>query len=197
MATKTITTQSAVDVSEFREMAAALKKADAVAYLTLKRNLKAAGDLIAKDARQISSRYSSTIPPTIKVRARGVSIAVEAGGNFGGASDKATAKKLLTAGYGTSSSDAAYRRAEEGVVIAGLFELGNKGGGKSDKSRERGQFRHPVFATDTWVNQEMHPFLVPAGRKNEAAVAALVVEATDAMAKAMTTWVGTLGGHEL
>ena len=71
------------------------------------------------------------------------------------------------------------KRQEEGVVIAGLFEMGNKGG-KSAAAIERGVFRHPVFGNkDKWVNQSMHPFLVPAGKKNEAEVLALVLEALD------------------
>lgn len=45
----------------------------------------------------------------------------------------------------------------DGVPLAGLFELGNKG------SRNSETFRHPVFGNrDVWVNQSMHPFLAAA-----------------------------------
>lgn len=56
----------------------------------------------------------------------------------------------------------------QGVAIAGLFELGNKGGGKSQAASARGVFRHPVFGDrGTWVNQPMHPYLLKAAAKNQ------------------------------
>ena len=50
------------------------------------------------------------------------------------------------------------------VAIAGLFELGNKGGSRSAASTRRGVFRHPVFGHRDidWPDQPMHPFLRPA-----------------------------------
>lgn len=55
----------------------------------------------------------------------------------------------------------------EGVPLAGLFELGNKGRGKSQAAAKGGRFRHPVFGRDVWVTQAMHPFLLPAQEQNE------------------------------
>lgn len=55
----------------------------------------------------------------------------------------------------------------EGVPLAGLFESGNKGRGKSQAASKGGRFRHPVFGRDVWVDQDMHPFLLPAQQKNE------------------------------
>lgn len=170
-----------IDVSAFRHAAKALRKASPEMRLELLRNLKAAGALVAKDAKSISSRYSESIPPTIKVKVRGVGVAVQAGGSYGGASDKTVGRELFQAGHGSSGAESRSRRAEEGVVIAGLFELGNRGGGKSEASRERGVFRHPVFGEDEWVDQQMHPYLVPAGKKNEAKTTALVLEALNAV----------------
>jgi len=172
-----------IDVSGFRFAAKALRKASPELRLELLRNLKAAGNLVAKDAKANASRYSESIPPTIKVKVRGVGVAVQAGGNYGGASDKTVGRELFEAGHGTSGSESSAKRAEEGVVIAGLFELGNRGGGKSEASRGRGEFRHPVFNDDVWVNQQMHPYLVPAGKKNEPATTALVLEALSAVTK--------------
>lgn len=54
----------------------------------------------------------------------------------------------------------------ENVPIAGLLEMGNKGRGKGDT------FRHPVYGTDTWVNQPMHPYLLKATQKNTRAIEA-------------------------
>lgn len=48
------------------------------------------------------------------------------------------------------------------VPIAGLLEMGNKG------RKHHGKFRHPVFGDKSvWVEQDMHPFLLRASRKNE------------------------------
>jgi hypothetical protein len=49
-------------------------------------------------------------------------------------------------------SDGAEIRIEADGVLAGLFDLGNRGGSE-------GTFKHPVFAGVTVVDQPMHPFL--------------------------------------
>ena len=55
-----------------------------------------------------------------------------------------------------------------GVPIGGLFELGNKGHGKSQAAARSGTFRHPVFGDRTvWVNQKMHPYLLRAAESNK------------------------------
>lgn len=62
----------------------------------------------------------------------------------------------------------------EEVPLAGLLELGNKGGGKSQAASRRGTFRHPVFGDrSTWVNQPMSPYLLPAAEKNIKKIEAL------------------------
>jgi hypothetical protein len=136
-----------IDASQFKEVAKALKVAQPMLYKELGKSLAVAGRLIANDAKAIASKHSESIPPTIKVRRRGVGVQVVAGG--------------------------------ADVPIAGLFELGSKG---NRSSATGGTFRHPVFGNrDNWVDQEMHPFLAPAGRKNQAAVDALVFKALDAV----------------
>jgi predicted Ser/Thr protein kinase len=59
-------------------------------------------------------------------------------------------------------------------AIAGLLELGNKGRGKSQAAARSGRFRHPVYGNrDNWVDQPMHPFLLPAAQRNERNIEAL------------------------
>lgn len=48
-----------------------------------------------------------------------------------------------------------------GVPMAGLLELGNRGRGSS-----KSKFRHPVYGTEAWVDQPMHPYLLRATIKN-------------------------------
>ena len=102
----------------------------------LKKMLRVAGQLIADDARAIISASSSTVPPTIKVRISKTRISVVAGG--------------------------------PGVPLGGLLELGNTAGaGKSRVASKGGRFRHPVFGDKSvWVDQPMHPYLLPAAEAN-------------------------------
>lgn len=60
------------------------------------------------------------------------------------------------------------------IPLAGLFELGNSRNRKAPASL---MFRHPVFGTDVWVTQEMHPYLRPAleGQAETLKVAAIGV----------------------
>jgi hypothetical protein len=176
MARAEVAGSSGIDASEFKGVAQALKAAQPMLRRELIRNLKAAGALVARDAAAIVAPHSESIPPTIKVRQRGLSIWVEAGGI---ANRRTLARQIFTEGYSTSTSKSrAERTAEEGVPLAGLFELGNKG-----KRTAGGAFRHPVFGTNTWVSQETHPFLVTAGKRNQAKIDALVYEALDAVAE--------------
>lgn len=109
----------------------------------LHKALRVAGDMIAVDARAIASVNSQKIPPTIKVRVSKTRISVVAGG--------------------------------AGVPTGGLFELGNTGGlRKSAAAARGGKFRHPVFGNrNVWVDQDMHPYLLPAARMNERKIEAL------------------------
>jgi hypothetical protein len=66
----------------------------------------------------------------------------------------------------------------QGVPTGGLFELGNKGRGKSQVAARGGKFRHPVFGNrSVWVNQDMHPYLLPAAKMNERKIEHLEGEA--------------------
>ena len=73
------------------------------------------------------------------------------------------------------------------VHIAGLYELGNKEGGKSHQASETGYFRHPVFSRDVWVEQPRWAFLAPAGKKQKPKTDAAILAACDEAAKVATT----------
>lgn len=51
-----------------------------------------------------------------------------------------------------------------GIPMAGLLEMGNRG------NKSKTSFRHPVYGTDTWVEQPMHPYLLRATTKNIATI---------------------------
>ncbi len=69
-----------VDDSDFRRFAKALRKADRALYTELRIRLRAAGNIVANEARVYAADASVTIPPTIKVRTSMTSVAVIAGG---------------------------------------------------------------------------------------------------------------------
>jgi len=133
--------------------------------------------LIAKDAKVIAGEHSTSIPPTIKTTVRGMRVGVQAGG-------KGNARAAFSGSYGTTASNRAMRKAEEGVALAGLYELGNKGG----TAQVTGTFRHPVFGNrEAWVNQPRYAFLVPAAKKNEVKAQILVREALDKAMEVVVT----------
>lgn len=179
MSTVTARTGFGIDTRDFHDVAVALRKAAPTVSRNLRRNLREAGLIVAADAKKNAEQFSESIPPTIKVRTRGATVWVQAGG---AAAQAQVARQMFSTGYGTPASDAAQKRLEkqaQGVVIAGLFELGNTGGSKSASASESGRFRHPVFGSDKWVDQPMHPFLAPAAEKNAAVIEERVVGALD------------------
>jgi hypothetical protein len=123
---------SAIDTRAYSDAAKALRKGSKHLNRELRKRLRKAGEIMAVEARSIASEHSEKIPPTVKVRVAGATVAVVAGG--------------------------------EKAPIAGLFELGNTGNKSKSASASRGgKFRHPVFGNrENWVDQDMHPFLLPA-----------------------------------
>lgn len=158
---------SGIDTSDFKAVVKALRKAEPVLNREVRRELRSAGEIVAVEAKAIASQWSKSIPPTIKVRTSGASVAIEAGGVVNAA---ALAREMFDSGYGSSSSDKHSRdldRRANGAVIAALFELGNTGDARSSVARGGGTFRHPVFGNrDNWVEQPMHPYLAPAALAN-------------------------------
>jgi hypothetical protein len=69
-----------IDVSAVRRLGADLRAADPVAARTLRLGLKSGADLVAAEARNIASGFSTRIPQTIKASASGyLSAKVKAG----------------------------------------------------------------------------------------------------------------------
>jgi hypothetical protein len=127
----------------FSPVIRAIKKWEPEVRKQLRKELRGSGEMIAGGARLLAGAHSKTIPATIKTRTRIQSRKVEV---------------EIRAG----SAD---------VPIAGLYELGNKGGSKSQASAGRGQFRHPVFGDrGKWVNQDRYPYLAPIVKLRTAAV---------------------------
>lgn len=152
-----------IDARDFKLLAKALRTAQVEMYAELHEELRAVGQVVADEARALVQPYSQSIPPTIKVRAAGARVSVTAGGGRGG---KKLAAEIFSSSYGSGSHLKALENEAEGPAIAGLLELGNKGGGsKSAAATRRGEFRHPVFGNrNNWVIQPMHPYLAPALR---------------------------------
>jgi hypothetical protein len=171
---------SVIDTKSFKAAAKALGTANKLQKREVTKALKAAGEIVASEARRIAaSNGSESIPPTIKTRSRMLTVKVVAGGNAGGASNRATAKQLFTSGYGTygiGGTEKANKTAEQGNQLAGLWELGNRG---KRSAPLNGTFRHPIFGKDVWTEQQRHSFLVPAGQKREPEVEAAVLAAMD------------------
>lgn len=175
-----------VNVRDFRDVAKALKKAQPALYKEVAKGIRSAGKLVQDDAKVIAGQYSTSIPKTIKVRQRGLGVSVEAGGVTGG---RKLAREIQSSGYGTKASNKALKKMESlsgGLPIAGLYELGNKGGRNTVDMN--GTFRHPVYGhVDRWVDQERHSYLLPAGEKNKAASLALVESALGKVTKLIAT----------
>ena len=67
-----------LDTKDVTRFASQMRKAAPLVYKDLGQNLRAAGELVANDARRRAS-FSSNIPATIKVRRRAAAVAVQAG----------------------------------------------------------------------------------------------------------------------
>lgn len=143
-----------LDTRDFARFAKALRRAQPALAKSLMLKLRAAGQIVADEAKVLSADASVTIPPSIKVRVSGATVSVVAGGN--------------------------------GIPLAGLMELGNKGAATAQAS-----FRHPVFGNmDVWVQQSTHPYLLPALDK---AGFAAEKAATDALDEAIAIAVSDPG----
>jgi hypothetical protein len=85
MATRTLSTGGiSIDTSDFRRFARALRKAEPVLAKSMRTKLRAAGQLVADQAKTNVSEFSSSIPPTIKVRTSGTTVSVVAKGTLAG-----------------------------------------------------------------------------------------------------------------
>lgn len=134
-----------IDTTDFARLAKDLRAAEPALAKELAVRLRAPGEIIASDARGRAESASQTIPPSIKVRVSGATVAVVAGGN--------------------------------GIPLAGLMELGNKNSAGGATT-----FGHPVFGNRAkWVDQPMHPYLLPALDAHHIEAEAAIVDALDAV----------------
>lgn len=122
-----------VDTREFASFAKALRKAKPVLAKELAKSLRAAGEIVAVEARaNATSEGSTSIPPTVKTRVASATVSVVAGG----------AKSPIAGLWELGNSG---RASQQQIPIRG------------------GGFRHPVFGNrNVWVNQPRHPFLLRA-----------------------------------
>lgn len=90
-----------IDTREFKNMVRALRQAQPEITRHLRSDLRAAGELVAEDARRRAGEHSTTIAATIKVRTVNAAVAVEAGG---GDSPLAGLFELGNAGKGSSQT---------------------------------------------------------------------------------------------
>lgn len=128
-----------IDTTDLHDLAKALRKAAPELSKDLRTDLRKAGAIVATEAKKKASEHSKSIPPTIKLRAAGATVAVSAG---------------------------------KGVPLAGLYELGNKGG-------KPGSFRHPLFGDWSYPQvQKGYPFLAVAAE-------ATIVETEKAVGEAV------------
>jgi hypothetical protein len=83
MANRTIIERSGgfgIDTSDFKNVAKALRQAKGQTQKNFRRGLRAAGEIVAVEARAVASENSTKIPPSIKVRVTGATVSVIAGG---------------------------------------------------------------------------------------------------------------------
>ncbi len=72
-------TSFGIDLSNLKTFAEQLKKLEPRLARRLRDNLAEAGETVAERARGLAAEHSTSIPPTIKTRVRGVNVYVSAG----------------------------------------------------------------------------------------------------------------------
>ncbi|MCU1494810.1 MAG: hypothetical protein JWO62_2574 [Acidimicrobiaceae bacterium] len=108
----------------------------------------------------------------VKLRAAGMIVAAEAAVLAGSASVTIPPSIKVRVSGATISVVAG----GNGIPLAGLMEIGNKGASQAGAA----DFRHPVFGDmNVWVAQSTHPFLTPALQSAAPAAEAAAVEALD------------------
>ena len=116
--TVTVRGVGGTDARDFRAVAKALRMAAPQAARELKKDLRAAGMIVANRAKEIAAEHSQKIPPTIKVRVASTTVAVVAGGK-----DAPQAGLFELGNTGGSKSAAASRRGEFRHPVFGNREV--------------------------------------------------------------------------
>ncbi len=78
--TQTLRTGIGLDTRDFAEFARTLRKAAPELNKALRLRLRSAGEIVADEARTRILPFSSSVPPSIKVRTAGAGVSVIAGG---------------------------------------------------------------------------------------------------------------------
>lgn len=83
MANRTVTARTGgtgIDTTDFKNVIRVLRKEQPELAKQVRKQLRVAGEIVAAEARRNAAEFSKTIPPTIKVRTAGATVAVIAGG---------------------------------------------------------------------------------------------------------------------
>jgi hypothetical protein len=97
----------------------------------------------------------------------------------------------VNAGFSSRIPGAIYIRSSAGTDVTGASATVGVSAAKAPHARvlEEGNtgsastttFRHPVYGGDTWVSQDMHPFLAPAVASKERAIVAAIASAIETL----------------
>ena len=79
MARETVRTGTGINVTGLKPFIRACRKSSRIAAVRLREEMRAAGTIVAEEAKNRAGEHSQTIPPTIKVRVRNLTVMVEAG----------------------------------------------------------------------------------------------------------------------
>ena len=127
-----------VDTRDLTRLAVAMRNASVTTRKSWRVGMLSVGEVIATEARARASEFSTSIPPTIKVRVSRATVEVRAG----------TKEKPL-------------------ARLFELGNTGHHQASIEQPNRS-GSFKHPVFGDESvWVSQAMHPFLYQAWLEKE------------------------------
>jgi hypothetical protein len=143
-----------LDTSEFRKLAKDLRAAKSPLVKVLRENLRAAGEIVAADARIRAEHASRTIPPSIKVRVASTTVAVVAGG------EGVPLAGLMELGN-------AKQRGGDTFRAPNFPPKGSRG--------------QAAFRLHGGHDQPMHPYLGPAGLAHEGEFEKAAVDAVDSV----------------
>lgn len=119
-------------------------------------------DKLARTIKQASPAVAKTLTKELKLARDAVAAEARSRASF------STKIPATIKGSGTGAT---LKVSAGGAAAPNAAPLENRG--------KQGTFRHPVFGTDTWVNQQAHPFLTPALAAQREILAARIDAAID------------------
>lgn len=153
-----IATSGSVDTSDLKAFIRALRKASPTAARGMRTRMRAAGAIVATEAKAIASQHSDSIPPTIHTTVYGASVAVRAGKGV-----------ALAAIYELGNKGSGGR--DDGSFRHPVFEQGDDG---------------LLQETDAWVDQDRWAFLKPAAEAKGVELEAEIMKLADEVADVIT-----------